>query len=371
MKLSNFFITALAVQLLVGAGLFSISLLIEYQVLQAFLLTPAIALALAVVLEGGKAAAIVWHRFLSSQPQAYPQSTQLASTAFRVGLLFLSLLCSLLYLANHLDRPNLNTVRAADLSQVEQRLQQSLAQIDDAGKSRIEALRQRQQAEQRELLQVHQHRLDALQQKLDGEMNNVVHGQFKGPRYLEVERLIEKEQAALEAASTALSEKHEKQMARLIEHQESRTADQRTVLETQARKERNLIAHSDYANDDRVNEPYVVAFTSLSRALLPVEIAPMQFVFGFALLLSLLVEVGILLAFDTVTVTLLPALRSQHQEQLETELLKSRANATARQETIRHRSRLDGIMNAYDRTITQAEKARAKSQDDKLAEADT
>ncbi len=366
MKLSNFFRTALVVQLLVGTGLFSISLLIEYQVLQAFLLTPVIALFLALVLEVGKAAAIVWHRFLLSQSNAYPQSTRVASASFRIGLLLLSLLCSLLYLSNHLDRPNLNAVRAADLQDLDRRLNEDLSKLKESAATTVEALRRQYQADREARLQIHRQRLEALQQKLDTEMNNVVRGQFKGPRYRELERLLEKEREALSAASTAFAEKQGEQLARQIQTLEAKTAEQRKTLKKQAEQARKRIMHDPYADDERVNEPYIVAFTSLSRAMLPVEIAPMQFVFGFALLLSLLIEIGIMLAFDTVTVTLLPALKSQHQEELETELVKSRADATARQQSIRHSSQLDGIMRAYERTVAQAEKAR----DHKLAKAD-
>ena len=60
MHLTRFFKSAWLVQLLVGAALFGVSFAIENQILQAFLASPALVLALA--LEIGKAASIVWHR---------------------------------------------------------------------------------------------------------------------------------------------------------------------------------------------------------------------------------------------------------------------------------------------------------------------
>jgi hypothetical protein len=62
MRLSGFFRVTWVLQLLVGVALFAVSLLIENRVLHAFFAAPVIALTLAVALELGKAAAIVWHR---------------------------------------------------------------------------------------------------------------------------------------------------------------------------------------------------------------------------------------------------------------------------------------------------------------------
>ena len=82
MPLTGFFRITWTIQLLVGIALFSVSFLIENQVLQSFFSAPAIALTLTAALEFGKAVAIVWHRYLSQSGAAgYPAATRAFSSA--------------------------------------------------------------------------------------------------------------------------------------------------------------------------------------------------------------------------------------------------------------------------------------------------
>ncbi len=68
MTFNNFFRTSWMIQLLVGIGLFSVSFVIENQIMQAFLSAPLLALCLAITLELGKAVAIIWHGAFISWP---------------------------------------------------------------------------------------------------------------------------------------------------------------------------------------------------------------------------------------------------------------------------------------------------------------
>lgn len=135
---TGFFRLGWLIQLAVGVTLFTVSFLIENQVLQAFFAAPGIALTLAVALEAGKAMAIVWHRYMTYRDRLldeparlarrggpvapvgaipeYPADTRLISGGFRLGLVVLSMTCSVLFLGVQLDRPNLEAAKAEGLA---------------------------------------------------------------------------------------------------------------------------------------------------------------------------------------------------------------------------------------------------------------
>ena len=194
----NFFRMSWLLQLVVGIALFTVSLALQGEVLFGFLAAPALAWALALSLEAGKVLSIVWHRYLSGAPQTYPPSTRWVSAAFRLGLLALSLVCTLLFIGEHLDRPRLAQARQQDLQQLEARTAQLLAQHERDTTTRLEALRQRNAARVSALRSTAERRIDRLETSLQREMDNVVKGQFKGPRYRELAQRLEKEKAALE-----------------------------------------------------------------------------------------------------------------------------------------------------------------------------
>jgi hypothetical protein len=90
-----------------------------------------LALLLAVTLECGKISAIIWHYYLHHLSEHdYPTPVRLTSLFFRLGLVFLSLLCSMLFLSARLDRPGLEKVRAAELAAVEQRYTNRLVEAE-------------------------------------------------------------------------------------------------------------------------------------------------------------------------------------------------------------------------------------------------
>ena len=98
MFFNYFFKASWAIQLLVGMGLFTVSFLIENEVMQAFLSTSALALGLTITLEVGKAVSIVWYRYMLAVSESYSTSLRIASGLFRLGLMILSITCSLLLL---------------------------------------------------------------------------------------------------------------------------------------------------------------------------------------------------------------------------------------------------------------------------------
>lgn len=359
MKSTYFFRINWLIQLLVGMGLFMVSFSIQNQMIQTFLATPVLALALTLALETGKALSIIWHRYMTihADKQVYPFITRMMSNLFRVGLVILSLLCSLLFLGNHLDRPQLEAVRSAELQTVQIALDKVLTQFQYKEAQHVSQLKQRQAQEYADLKQQHQSRIDVLQANLNKEMNNVVSGVFKGKRYLEFERLLENEKAQLAEALASLSQRHLQQTITLTQTVQQKVGQQRRAAKAKAEQQTALIIKHDYATDERVNDAHIVSFLKLTEAVFSLNVLPLQFVFAFSILLSLLMEIGIFLAFDTITITLFPVLNNQRRSSIDKDLDDVGIDMAREAEGNHqfHKSEIDGVAKRTKRTIEEAE----------------
>lgn len=126
-----FYYVCWIIEVLAGVGLFTISFLLQNEVLQAFMSSAMLALLLAVVLEAAKVAAIVWHRYFDSLDLAsYPDSIRMTSFLFRLGLLGLSMLCSVIYLSSHLDRPYIKQIQSEELGRQESIARQRMEELN-------------------------------------------------------------------------------------------------------------------------------------------------------------------------------------------------------------------------------------------------
>lgn len=357
MQDSRFFRVAWGIQLLTGIALFSVSLYIENQVMQAFLAGPLLALALTAALETGKGVAIVWHRYMQTEAGLSSFSTRIFSGLFRFGLVALSLISSLLYLAAHLDRPNLSQAREQDRRSIEQTRERELSRLRAQRGARIDELFARQSEERDEALRPHHQRIAQLEAERRAEMDNVVHGVFKGKRYREFERLLndEKRELAKLAESIAQYQRQEADTARnrLDAGFDARARD---IQESASTALRRLVG-KDYAEDERANDPRIVAFLKIVESVFGKKAEPLQFVFVFSILLSLLMEIGIVIAFDTITLTVLARITAaRHAEAIE-QFIKTEASGDAAREEQRHKSEVDRVRKRAGDTLRDAETA--------------
>ncbi len=343
------------IQLVVGIGLFMLSFLIENQVLQAFLNTPMIALFLALMLELGKAMAIIWHRYLGLRnPQHYNALTRTLSTLFRGGLVVLSVLCSLLYLAQQLDRPYLQQVRDQALQHIDADFKSQQLRLQAEQADRLATLRTRQQNEYAQTKQAINARTEQLQGWLHTEMNNVVGGVFKGPRYQEFERQLNQHLARSEQQLTRLAATHTQQRSDLHNSLQALQGNTLLTLQKDAQLQRDTVLTNDFASDERVNHRLIVAFLNVSESVFELTVEPMQFVFAFSILLSGLMELGIILAFDTITVAILPRLSRQQVADLQDESRHQELDEFADQELQHHESVVNRVKKASDQIIGKA-----------------
>ncbi|PID64636.1 MAG: hypothetical protein CR963_00030 [Gammaproteobacteria bacterium] len=351
MRISWFFKGSWMLQLLVGVGLFLCSFFIEYKILQVFITPAALALFLSVTLEMGKVIAIVWHYYLNHLSfSSYPGAVRLTSRLFRLGLVALSLLCSQLFLNDRLDRPNLARVKAAETEAVENRLSKDLGRIETLYRSRKAAITTRHKTEYSDLKTSCDQRIINLESLLLAEMDNVVSGVFKGPRYVEFERRLLHEKQACNAAVKQLQQ----QQSSEIEQLETRYSRQQQALLSTADKKRGQILTDNFTNDERVNDPHITAFLKVTASLFDVTLKPMEFVFVFSLMLSFLMEMGIVLAFSTITVSIVPVLKAQHETALEEEVLMTRVGGEAKHDEVMHQAAMEKIRKAGIRTVNKA-----------------
>jgi hypothetical protein len=355
MPLTGFFRVSWSIQLLVGFALFGVASLIEYQILAAFFAAPAIGMVLTAALELGKAGAVIWHRYLASAGTAsYPGTTRTFSIIFRLGLFGFSVLCSLLYLGVHLDRPNLEAVRTADLAAIDARLTDDLARLAADREAHVAADQARRQAEYADARRDHQGQVDELETLLRAEMDNVVGSTFKGPRYLELEARLNRARAERDTALAALSARHRQESADLATGIARDFDARREALLTAADEQRRAAHTESFDGDDRTHDPRIVTLMRMTESVFGLRITPPQFVFVFALCLSLLMELGILLAFDTATLAVIPALAAQHREAVLREALKAEVAGTADRDAIRHREAMDRVRKGADRVVERA-----------------
>ncbi len=351
MRTNLFFTGSWAGQLLVGCGLFLCSFLIEYRILLHFLSPALLALFLSLTLEGGKVAAVIWHYYLGYlSAEAYPLSVRITSFLFRFGLFALSMLCSMLFFTAHLDRPNLARIRKQRLAAVMASSRDQADRIRARYAGRRKLLLERQQREIAAITGRHAGEIATLETMLRREMDNVVNGVFRGPRYREIDRRLQGEKELLARELDTARQRH----LRAANAMEARLDQELASLRAETARQRQQVLRADFATDPEVNDPRIVALLTTVDAIFHHRWQPLQFVFFFSILISLLMEAGIMLAFATITMAIAPVLHALHVKELEKETVRARAEGAVEQETIRHRAAMEQVRRAGDRIMEEA-----------------
>ncbi|MFZ1342883.1 hypothetical protein [Thiothrix eikelboomii] len=278
----------------------------------------------------------------------YPLATRIASKAFLIGLLGLSLLSSSLLLTD-----NLNNIEQKYKLQDAQ-----LADVELQAERRLTLLQEQQAYEREQFKSQQKQSIDRLNAQIDEltrlmqlEMGNVVNGIFKGKRYLEYEAQRAarmQEQETLRGRQLEELHGYENSLTKAYQQHES------DIHKQEEEQKRAVIA--DFNPDDpRVNDKMVVSFLKALESIRPPWIpTASQFIFLFALLLSSLMELGIILAFENVMLTLAPILKLRFQGELEQELLKTQLDNEQGKQGIQHEADLDAIRRKANQTVEKA-----------------
>jgi hypothetical protein len=179
----------------------------------------------------------------------------------------------------------------------------------------------------------------------------VVNGVFKGTRYFEFKNRLDQEKSALSAALEKIRGRHLRERKNLDAGYETT----RNSILARAEKEKKNIEHNEFTYNDQVNDKHIVSFLKVVETIFHATLQPLQFVFLFSIMLSVLMETGILLAFSTITVTMAPVLMAQHQEAMEQETLAARVDGESRRSEMRHSAAVDRIFRSGKRTLRKTE----------------
>lgn len=336
--MNAYFKSSLSVSLLAGCTLFVISLIIQSEIFQTFMQVAFLSLPLAIAFEASKVCSIILCQYLAYI--AVGRKTRTLAVFFRVGLLSLSIICSGLYMANHLDRPHLEVVKQADIALAETSRQEKI----ELSRKKIGDLKERHNTQKQEALAFYNRQVGELESLLREEMNNVVGSTFIGQRYKEFQRRLNEAKAEKQRVLNKLITRQTQEYQTL----QVAVSDELAAIESDFQSQRQAIIDNNYAEDERVNDPLIVALLALTRAVFDFDIKPLEFVFVFALLISVLMELGIIITFESVTLMMLPVLKQAHQNTVEEERLKSKLDSDLRQENMKSEhtvDKLNGIMN--------------------------
>lgn len=295
-------------QLFAAIVLFTVSFFMEAIILHRYLASAWIAYPLAAALEISKVLTIVLYRIYHDRSRgAMAGHVALLTHLFRLGLIMLSVLATVMYLSAHLDRPLREEVRTADLAAAQELAQQRAQTIREGARLRydeaLQSLRQRYAEERQRRQREYRATIADLEQALRAEMDNTVNGQFKGPRYAELERRLSAEKAHYDEALQQLLDKESAEEQATILRLEQIAAHEWSSHREETDNRIAAIRTASYIGDERVENSSLVAFITLLREITGVELTVLGLTALFAVFISLLTELGIFVTFEYIAST--------------------------------------------------------------------
>lgn len=334
-----------------GVTLFMASMLIEAAVLTAFLPSALAGVALAAALEVAKATVVVLRRVAVMR-----DSGRAGSWLLRAMLVGFSALCSLMFLAQTMHQPEREAVRATELERLDEGHALALFTLErefsDAERARSEIAKDDEMRAAKLLDAHHRARIDRLETGLDREMNNVVGGVFEGPRYHALERRIDAAKADYHTALTAMRDQRSTQLAEETARALAARHDRREALQSEYRMRRDRLLHANFTGDMRVENPTVHKFLEVLGAVIQPPPDAVVLVFAFSLMLALMMELGIYVAFDTLALAWAPVFQAAHRADVAVETQRIEAEQALRTE---------GVDDGYLRRRTARQRQRAEA----------
>lgn len=277
----------------------------------------------------------------------YPLTTRIVSHTFRVGLIALSVISAAMLVTEHTN--SLKEKRAIQLAKKVAIHQQAEEQIQEL-KIKLETERAdfiNNQKHERKMLE---EQIDGLDHQITQEMDYRVNGEFKGKRY----QALQERREILGKDLHHLQERQQQDIRRYSE--ERNQAFQKTETEIRREEEHQKDDIPLLLDDpDAVNEmvgSFLAAWQSFSgKDNVP---SASQFIFVISLLLALLIELGIMMAFENVVVAIAPLLRMQLSHGFQQEMLKTSLQGEQAIQDIQHEADLDAIRRKADQTIEKA-----------------
>ena len=337
-------------QLGVGTGLFVVSGLFQFLVLANFLSHTTVALVVAVALAIGKVISIVWHRYLSIQLSIYPPRSRLASSSFRLALIVFSFLTTTVYLVGSLDRPHLQTVRQQHLQQLEQQFLKNQSELREQHKTALRELDQQQRNDSAEKLGSYDRHIAQLIADLKLEINDHSTTPVLGTRYLELNKRLQREQTYRDQLAGTIAEQHRRQREILVQ-----TLNETLQQLNQNHADKNhQIDKDEFLNDYQVNNSLINALLTVIEHTIGWHLPALTIVLFFSLLLALVMELGIFIAFETITLAMLPAIAMQHEQRIRVATMSAKLGSEMELDRVRHSVKVKRANTATNSIIERA-----------------
>lgn len=293
-----------------GFGAAFASFLMEQQVFYRVTRQPDFSFWIVLILETAKIGThVVYGVFMRRREEAVTTVVLVFVHVFKFLLVSLSCICSLAMVAFYLDRPHLQQVRAEDAGRMERKFAADRARLKSARDEKIRMLKrsyeERRGARADALRTYYEPRISRLEEELRNEMENVVNGNFIGPRYIEFERRKTLLQEEYQGKLAALGEADREAMDRLhrgldgVEAEYGKAAERLTGEERAALAE---VAADGYLDDERVQNKLIVAVLKTINdgilAPMGLSLSQVNFTCLFSLLIAVLLELAIYIAFN-------------------------------------------------------------------------
>lgn len=288
----------------VGIGAFLISFTLEYILFKSITEQPYFSFFLTLVLESAKVLTVIFHRFIAdSKNYSIPDVVSYLNAFFKVGLISLSLICSIAIISKGLDRPLLDSVKEKDEIRIKDSFDEKLSLLSSQRQLRLEKItseiKQKYGNRYKDLDSYYLPKITEAESLRSDEFKNVGKGGLrKGPIWNEYNRQLEeyrngyrREKDKLRTAETRELEKHISK----IENEFQKRIDGSMIEKEEAV---SAVVTNNYKYDERAKNPIISSFLMTMDEGLNLKIEYLSFAILISLLVSLLLEATIYLTFS-------------------------------------------------------------------------
>lgn len=295
--------TLLIISIGIGILAFCISFWLEFLIFENITEMALFAFCITGAFEGAKVFTIILHRFIEAKRlDSIPNLVATLVTAFKIGLVTLSVVCSIAMISRGLEKPNLDSIKENDRKVLTSNFDDRLALIENQRKARLDKITN----EVKEKYKNRYHELDTrylpkIRQKeslRDSEFNNVQNGQRRGPIWREHDRQLNNLKAEYKTEKDALRFAENNELERNI----TKIENEFQIKNDKALddREKAIFKHNNqtYESDDRVKNAFIMSFISTLNTGIGLGMEYLTFTLMFSVLTGLLLEGAIYSLFS-------------------------------------------------------------------------
>lgn len=296
-----------ALYILAGIAAFLVSAYIEYIFFASLFQDPRMAFYITSLFECAKVLTIlITRRIIIRDSKGIATPLIVLGWFVKVALVLISLSASIGYLANNLDKPNLETVQNADKERNEKIYNEKYGHLEHQKKldhdQKISEIRNRYKQRFDSLAQYYEPRIQKEERARDFEFSRKINGIRKGERYQEHQRKLNELNQEYKLEKDKLSSDENQEILEYTNRVDSVYHKKFENLENAREARLDQIIKSSYSDDSRVANKIVNSFLATIKAALGVNMKHLTFSFLFSLLVSFTLEGLIYLIFNNIAI---------------------------------------------------------------------